>query len=123
MNKELKNNYFKRCIAILKKVAWFILNPRLLLCYGLAWLLTNGWAYATSVLGTYFDLEWLVVVASSYLALIWLPFTPEKIITVGIAMVLLRLLFPKDEKTLRVLEDLYSRAKVKYAEWKNQRKN
>ena len=104
-------------------VVRFILNPRLLLCYGLAWLLTNGWAYAATVVGTYLKMEWLVILASSYLALIWLPFTPEKIITVGIAIVLLRLLFPKDEKTVRVLRDMYSRAKEKYAEWKRQSKN
>jgi len=52
-----------------------------------------------------------------------LPFLPEKIITVGIAIVLLRLLFPKDEKTVRVLRDMHSRAKEKYAELKGRKKN
>lgn len=106
----------------MKKLAGFIFNPRFLLCYGLAWLLTNGWAYISTVLGAYFKMEWLVVLASSYLALIWLPFTPEKIITVGIAIVLLRLLFPKDEKSVCVLRDMYSQAKENFAKWKR-RKN
>jgi hypothetical protein len=37
----------------LKKMLQFIANPRLLLCLGLAWIITNGWSYIMLVLGTW----------------------------------------------------------------------
>ena len=74
------------------KLIRFLLNPRLLLCLGLGWM---------------------TVVSGSYLAFLWVPFTPEKIVTIAIAIVLLRRLFPKDEKTLAVLIEAYHKAKVK----------
>lgn len=39
---------------------------------------------------------------------------PEKIVTFAIALVLLRLLFPNDQKTLAVLENLYEKAKMAF---------
>ncbi len=95
----------------LKSVLQFIFNPRFLLCYGLAWLLTNGWSYILFAIGTYFEIDWMIGVSGAYLAFLWLPISPEKIVTVSIAMVLLKLLFPKDEKTLGVLTALYADAK------------
>ena len=41
----------------------------------------------------------------------WLPFTPEKIVTVPIAIAFLKWFFPKDEKTLAVLQQMYQKAK------------
>ena len=46
-----------------------------------------------------------------YMAFLWFPMTPEKILTVMIAIGLLRRFFPDDEDTLAVLRD--SLAKVK----------
>ena len=90
----------------IKKVLEFLLNPRFLLCFGIAWLITNGWAYVMLALGTYFGIGWMIAVASGYLTLLWLPISPEKIVTVAIAIVLLRLLFPGDTKTLKKLRDM-----------------
>lgn len=101
----------------LKKIIQFILNPKLLLCLGLAWIITNGWSYIMLAAGMYFDIKWMVGVASAYLAFLWIPVTPEKIITVGIAIFLLRVLFPDDKKTLGVLinmkEKIFSKEKKK----------
>lgn len=94
-----------------KKIEQFIINPRLLLCLGIAWLITNGWSYILFSIGTYFQIGWMVAVASAYLAFLWLPVSPEKIATVAIAIALLRLLFPKDEKTLAVLSQMFQKAK------------
>ena len=66
------------------------------------------------VLGTYFGIEWMIAVAGAYLTFLWFPFTPEKIITAIIAMVLLRFLFPKDQKTLAILTNIYNKAKEKF---------
>ena len=92
----------------MKKIPWrriarFLLNPRLLLCLGLAWLLTNGWAYLLFALGTYLGSGWMLAVAGAYLTFLWLPISPEKILTLVIAIGLLRLLFPRDETTLGTL--------------------
>lgn len=76
-----------------------VLNPRFLLCFGIAWIITNGWSYVLLGIGFLFDITWMTTVAGAYVTFLWLPFTPEKIITFGIAMLLRRLLFPHDKKT------------------------
>lgn len=98
----------------IKKVLWFFANPRLWLCLGLAWIITNGWSYILIGIGTALDITWMKVVASGYLAFLWFPITPEKIVTVAIAIFLMKLIFPKDEKTLAVLSNWYEKAKEKH---------
>jgi len=61
----------------------------------------------------------MLAVGSGYLALIWLPLTPEKLITLAIAILLLRRLFPNDQKTLAVLRRLQQSATEK---WRNRRR-
>ena len=95
----------------IKKILQFLLNPRLLVCLAVAWLITNGWSYVMFAFGTYFEIGWMIAVSGAYLAFLWLPISPEKIATVAIAIALLRFLFPKDEKTLAVLRDMYHKAK------------
>lgn len=56
-------------------------------------------------------IEWMIGVAGAYLAFLWLPVSPEKVITFAIAMALLRWLFPNDQKTLAVLREFYDKAK------------
>lgn len=99
---------------ILKKVVLFILNPRLLLCVGIAWMITNGWSYVLFGIGTLFEIGWMIAVSSTYMALLWFPFTPEKILTMIIAIFLLKLLFPKDERTLGILLDLHKMVVEKF---------
>lgn len=94
----------------LKKIIQFLLNPRFLLCFGIGWIITNGWAYLLLGLGSYMDVGWMKAVAGTYLAILWFPFSPEKIITVGIAIALLKWLFPKDTYTLAVLHDIRLKA-------------
>lgn len=95
----------------LKKILQFIANPRLLLCFGLGWLITNGWSYIMLAVGTWLGNGWMIAVSSAYLAFLWLPISPEKIVTVAIAMFLLRVLFPNDQKTLGVLKHMYAKLK------------
>ncbi len=107
----------------IKKILQFIANPRLLLCWGIAWMLTNGWSYIMAAVGTWLDITWMQVVAAGYLAVLWIPFSPEKILTTAIAIVLLRFLFPNDQKTLKVLKDMYAKAKEAFAKWLEKVKN
>lgn len=95
------------------KIAQFLFNPRFLLCFGIAWLITNGWSYILFGIGTCLQIGWMIAVSTAYLTFLWIPISPEKIVTVGIAMVLLRFLFPNDKKTLGILRALYAKAKGK----------
>lgn len=92
------------------------------MCLGLAWLITNGWSYILLGLGIILDITWMQTVASAYLALLWIPFTPEKILTAIIAMFFLKILFPKDQKTLGLLKDMFVTVKEKQKE-KKRKKN
>ncbi len=96
-----------------KKWASFLLNPRLLLCFAIAWFITNGWSYLAFGLGMYFDIPWMAAVGGTYLGILWIPFTPEKILTVIISFGILKLLFPKDEKTLAIIEEEFRRLREK----------
>ncbi|MBQ3053406.1 MAG: hypothetical protein IJC89_00690 [Clostridia bacterium] len=95
----------------LRKIARFILNPRLIMCLVIAWLITNGWSYILFAVGTFFDIYWMTAVAGAYLAFLWLPVSPEKLVTIAIAIGLLRWLFPNDQQTLAVLRQLHYKTK------------
>ena len=97
------------CIRFFKFLRHMVLNPRFLLCFGIAWLITNGWSYILFGLGMFFDISWMTAVAGAYMAALWLPFTPEKILTLAIAFGLRRLIFPKDKKTEEQLKLLKSK--------------
>ena len=97
--------------AKLKKLVEFILNPRFLLCFGLAWMITNGWCYIFIATGSFYNIEWMFYVGTTYLAFLWLPITPEKIITIPLAIAFLKAFFPKDQQTLAVLMQMYQKAK------------
>ena len=103
-----------------KKILLFVCNPHFLICMGIGWLITNGWSYIFVGVGTYYGIRWMTVVGAAYLTFLWFPFTPEKIVTVAIALFLLKLFFPNDKNTLGVLEDMQQKIKD---EIKNRKKN
>lgn len=105
MRDWLHGERFQKLWDVCKKILQFCLNPRLLLCFGLAWFITNGWCYVFTAVGAFFGITWMTVVGGMWAALLWFPFTPEKIVTILIAIFLLRLLFPGDKKTLLVLRN------------------
>ena len=89
--------------ATARNWARFLLNPRLLLCLAIAWMITNGWSYVLFGLGMLMKIHWMRVVGGAYMSFLWLPFTPEKVVTVLLAIALMRLLYPRDRRTLGVL--------------------
>ncbi len=95
-----------------KKLLQFFANPRLLICVAAAWMITNGWSYVLFVLGTYLQSEWMLAVSGAYLAFLWLPVSPEKLVTFTIAIALLRFFFPNDQKTLAVLRRFYQKTRA-----------
>ena len=62
--------------------------------------------------GTICEIEWMIAVSGAYLAFLWLPISPEKLVTIAIAIALLRWLFPGDQKTLAVMRGWYEKAKA-----------
>ena len=104
--------WLKNWKANLKKLVQFLLNPRFLICFFLGWMVTNGWSYVLFAIGTLTENAWMLGISSAYLAFLWLPISPEKLVTITIAIALLRWLFPNDQKTLAVLKDLYAKAKA-----------
>lgn len=111
--KEWLNMNKGKIKGIIIKTLRLITNPRFLLCFGLAWIITNGWAYAMLGLSAVFKIGWMAAVSGTYLTIIWFPFTPEKIITTALSIFLLQKIFPNDEKTLAVLKKLYADLKFK----------
>ena len=107
----------------IKTILEFCLNPRLILCFGIAWIITNGWAYITLAISTWLRIGWLMAISGGYLAALWVPFTPEKIITLIIAIFLLKRLFPNDKKTLEKLYNMKEKAKEEIKKLKAKRKN
>ena len=110
---EKNKQLWDKIKALCGKLARFLLNPRLFLCFGISWMITNGWSYLFLALGLALDITWMTAVASAYRAFLWFPFTPEKIVTVLLSLGLLRLLFPHDQATLQVLRDMLSSEKHK----------
>ena len=118
----MTDEFKQKTKRFLKKAAMLLFNPRFLLCFGIGWIITNGWCYIGAALGAYFGIGWLTAVSTGYMALLWVPFTPEKLITLTIAIVLLRFLFPDDQKTLGLLKEMYASAKKKWHDFLQKRK-
>lgn len=118
-----KKNIRHRIALFCKKAIAFLLNPRLLLCVGVAWMLTNGWCYLFLFFGLRFGITWMASVGGAYAAFLWFPFTPEKVATAAIALFLLRRWFPHDTATLKVLTDAFARAKKSLARRKKKKKD
>lgn len=107
---------------LIKKILLLVLNPRFLLCFGLAWIITNGWSYILFAIGTLTNIRWMIAVSGAYMTFLWFPFTPEKIITLTLSIALLRWLFPHDEYTLGQLRRMYRNAKKKHKARKQKNK-
>lgn len=101
---QIEKNLVKRR---LKKFLAALFNPSFLLCFGLAWMITNGWCYLFLLFGSWFSCTWMTIVGGAYASLLWLPFTPEKLLTLGLAILFLKWFFPRDKKTLQTLHDEY----------------
>ena len=78
-------------------------NPHLLISVAVAWFFTNGWAYCAAGFGTALHIPWMRNTGLIYLGILWAPGTPEKLLTFGLAMLIMRLLFPKDKRTVMLL--------------------
>ena len=65
----------------------------MIICFILAWMLTNGWSYVFIAIGFIFNIEWMSTIGLSYQAFLWLPCTPEKLVTIPLAIWFDKLIF------------------------------
>jgi hypothetical protein len=73
------------------------LTPTMFVSFALAWMITNGWAYVLLAIGIYNDVSWAKWVGTTYLAFIWMPWTPEKLVTIPLSFLIQKLLFGKGD--------------------------
>jgi len=90
------------------------LNLKFIFSFGVAWLITNGWAYICLGLGVLLRIGWLQIASSAYIAFLYLPFTIEKIITIPLSIFLQEKLFPKDLKLHHELVLMHIQVKKDY---------
>lgn len=84
----MKNKLIKLKNLIIK----YLKDPKLFLAFLIAWMITNGWSYIMLGFGIFLKIKWMQVVATSYLAILWLPCTPEKLITIPLSVFIYKLL-------------------------------
>jgi hypothetical protein len=102
---------FEKFWSKIKLFLKFIFNWRFALSFGIAWMITNGWAYICLGIGLWFDIKWLAGIAGSYTAILYLPFTAEKLITIPLAILICKILFPKQKKVQDQLNELLEKEK------------
>lgn len=75
--------------------AWLHIKPfltwRILICYLPFWFIASGWAWLFSIIGH----GWIRGVAIGWLTFLWMPWCPEKLITIPLAIWLHKKLFPR----------------------------
>ncbi len=79
------------------KAMWPKIKPyltfKMAISFGIAWMITNGWSIVFIFLGSLLEIPWMVTVGGTWYALLWLPFMPEKIVTIAIAIFIRKMLF------------------------------
>lgn len=80
------------------------LNWRILIIYVPIWFIMSGWTYLFIYLGTRHHVGWMLAAGTFWATILWLPFTPEKLITIPLTLYLYVKLFghsdPKFEHML-----------------------
>lgn len=69
------------------------LTWRMFPCIFIAWMITSGWSWLFIAFGSWLNIKWMLSVGLGYQAILWMPWTAEKIITVAIALWLYRLIY------------------------------
>jgi biotin transporter BioY len=92
-----KINWSKVKASLTPRNWWKKLKPYLTwkmgISFGIAWIITNGWAYLMFGAGIYWEIQWMKTVSGAYIAFLFFPFTIEKPITIAIAIFLHKTLF------------------------------
>lgn len=91
-NLNLLKNLVSKSGKLVKEFLLFILDWKTVLCYLPFWFIAVGWTYTAILLGN----DWVKIVASAWLTILWMPWCPEKLITVPLALWLKSILFKRE---------------------------
>ena len=80
----------------LKKKIKPYLKPKMLIVFGGVWLVSSGWTWIFIAIGAYFKIGWMWKLGSTALGILFLPFCPEKLITVPFSIWLYKKLFKEE---------------------------
>lgn len=105
-NKTNTRQVFRNLLEWLLQVVKILITPKLLMTFGIAWFITNGWSYFILVLGEVLHNDIMLWIGGSYQAFLWFPLSMEKVITVAIALWLAKWFFPNDLKLQKHLHSL-----------------
>ena len=62
------------------------LNWRILVIYVPIWFIMSGWTYLFIYLGTKYHIGWMLASGTFWATVLWLPITPEKLITIPLTI-------------------------------------
>ena len=62
------------------------LNWRILVIYVPIWFIMSGWTYLFIFLGTRYKISWMLAAGTFWATILWLPITPEKLLTIPLTM-------------------------------------
>ena len=97
----------------MKKI-WIYLRPflklKFIISYLIPFAIVNGWAWVGSSLFAIGWVNWFTVAAVTWLGILWLPWTPEKLITIPVAIWIHTRLFRNDTATRIQLDALHAEA-------------
>lgn len=89
----------------------FLLDWRTAISFIIAWMITNGWCYIFIILGATYKITWMSVVGTTYMAFLWLPCTPEKLITIPLTIVIKKFIFKRrmnmETSNIKIVEQTF----------------
>ena len=88
----------KRLLTKIKTYISPFLNWRILVIYVPIWFLMSGWTYLFIFLGTKHNIGWMLAAGTFWATVLWLPITPEKLITIPLTMLVYVKLFGHREE-------------------------
>lgn len=105
--------FLNRLWSWTKNFLKLLINWKFLLSFGIAWMLFNGIWYAGLGVGIAYNITWLKTVCGAYVAILYMPWTAEKLITVPLGIVFAKWFFPKDLKLQDEIRKLLPKKKTK----------
>ena len=78
----------KRLLIKIKTYISPFLNWRILIIYLPIWFIMSGWTYLFIYLGTSHHVGWMLAAGTFWATILWLPFTPEKLITIPLTLLI-----------------------------------
>ena len=76
----------KRLLTKIKTYISPFLNWRILIIYLPIWFIMSGWTYLFIFLGTKYHIGWMLASGTFWATILWLPITPEKLITIPLTL-------------------------------------